>query len=261
METLYDMLGALPRDDAEALRTAFRQAVKGTHPDLNPGDPEAGRKFRQIVRAQEILLDSEQRAVYDHLLELARVEAAEDAQQASDSARAGKIHRLASWVMAIAGASAVSIAGLAVATLLWTSTEPAADTGPVAEGPAPTKVAAVSDVPAAVPTEPAATAPAAAADTADSAPQQQLAPPLDITPPPEAVAFERMRGFDRAFADVTHVRHPDKAGHAIGPRKKGPVQAAAEINARPTPPMPLPPRRTAAYDASRQESAAFVARP
>ena len=259
METLYDLLGALPRDDADSLRAAFRQAVKATHPDLNPGDPQAGQKFRQIVRAQEILLDGEQRAVYDHLLELARVEAAEDAQTAASSARAGKIHRLASWVMAVAGASAVSIAGLAVVALLWTSTEPAADTGPAAEAPALTKLATLSDVPSAAPAEPAPAAPPAAA--ADIAPPSPLGPPLDITPTPETVAFERMRGFDRAFADVTHLKHPEKPGHAAGPRKKGPVQVQAEVSARPVPPMPLPPRRTAAYDPSRQESAAFVARP
>jgi len=259
METLYDLLGALPRDDADSLRAAFRQAVKGTHPDLNPGDPEAGQKFRQIVRAQEILLDGEQRAVYDHLLELARVEAAEEAQTAASTARAGKIHRLASWVMAAAGASAFSIAGLAVVALLWTSTEPAADTGPAAEAPALTKLATLSDAPAAVAAEPAPTAPpAAAAETAESAPPSPLGPPVDITATPETVAFERMRGFDRAFADVTHFKHPEKPGHVAGPRKKGPVQAAAEVSAKPT---PVPPRRTAAYDPSRQESAAFVARP
>ena len=39
MDTLYDLLGALPRDDAEGLRTAFRRAVKSAHPDLKPGDP------------------------------------------------------------------------------------------------------------------------------------------------------------------------------------------------------------------------------
>ena len=32
MKTLYDLLGALPSDDAEGLRTAFRKAVKGAHP-------------------------------------------------------------------------------------------------------------------------------------------------------------------------------------------------------------------------------------
>jgi tetratricopeptide (TPR) repeat protein len=74
METLYDLLGALPRDDADELRTAFRNAVKGAHPDLNPGDPLAGQKFREIVRANEILTDQDQRAAYDHLLNLAHKE-------------------------------------------------------------------------------------------------------------------------------------------------------------------------------------------
>lgn len=74
METLYDLLGALPRDDAEELRSAFRRAVKGVHPDLHPGDPLAGQKFREIVRANDILTDQDQRAAYDHLLDLARKE-------------------------------------------------------------------------------------------------------------------------------------------------------------------------------------------
>jgi tetratricopeptide (TPR) repeat protein len=74
MDTLYDLLGALPRDDADELRTAFRNAVKGAHPDLNPGDPLAGQKFREIVRANEILTDQEQRDAYDHLLHLAHKE-------------------------------------------------------------------------------------------------------------------------------------------------------------------------------------------
>ena len=74
MDTLYDLLGALPQDDAESLRTAFRRAVKGAHPDLRPDDPDAAVRFRQIVRANEILLDKDQRAVYDHLLVLAQQE-------------------------------------------------------------------------------------------------------------------------------------------------------------------------------------------
>jgi len=249
METLYDLLGALPRDDAEGLRTAFRKAVKSTHPDLNPGDPEAGQKFREILRAQEILFDREQRAVYDHLLALARVEAAEDAEHAAEQARASKIHRLASWVMAVAGASAVSIGALALVTLLGTSTEPAADTNMAADAPA-----VVTDSPVAtrvaIATEPslappqAQTAPAAGETAADTPPP--LGPPLDITPPAETQAYERMRGFDRAFAEISRARRPP--GHANA-KKKGPVQAAAEISARPTPPR----RTAAAYDASHQQ--------
>lgn len=107
METLYDLLGALPRDDAEGLRTAFRKAVKGAHPDLRPDDPYAALKFREIVRANEILGDPEQRASYDHLLALAHLEQ----ESASDYAVAARIHKLASGVLALAGASVVTVGG------------------------------------------------------------------------------------------------------------------------------------------------------
>jgi len=107
MDTLYDLLGALPRDDAEGLRTAFRRAVKSTHPDLRPGDPDAALKFRQIVRANEILGDAEQRAAYDHLLVLAHLEK----DPAAAHPVAARIYRLASGVMALAVASIVTVAG------------------------------------------------------------------------------------------------------------------------------------------------------
>jgi curved DNA-binding protein CbpA len=71
MSTLYDLLGALPDDDADALRAAFRKAAKANHPDNNPGDPEAAQRFRQVVRANAILRDERQRAHYDRLLEAA----------------------------------------------------------------------------------------------------------------------------------------------------------------------------------------------
>jgi tetratricopeptide (TPR) repeat protein len=71
MTTLYDLLGALPNDDAEALRAAFRKAAKANHPDNNPGDPEAAQRFRQVVRANAILRDERQRTHYDRLLEAA----------------------------------------------------------------------------------------------------------------------------------------------------------------------------------------------
>src|SRR5258708_5381045 len=107
METLYDLLGALPNDDAEGLRAAFRRAVKGAHPDIRPRDPEAALKFREIVRANEILGDVEQRAAYDELLELARLER----DRASKYAVAARIHKLASGVIALSGASVVAVGG------------------------------------------------------------------------------------------------------------------------------------------------------
>lgn len=105
--TLYELLGALPNDDAEGLRTAFRRAVKGAHPDIRPGDPDAAWKFRRIVRAHEILGDAEQRAAYDHLLDLAHIEEA----SANGQATAARIHKLASGVIALAAASVVTVGG------------------------------------------------------------------------------------------------------------------------------------------------------
>jgi curved DNA-binding protein CbpA len=71
MRTLYDLLGALPGDDADGLRAAFRRAAKATHPDMNPDDPEAPRRFRELVRAYDILIDTDQRTTYDELLLIA----------------------------------------------------------------------------------------------------------------------------------------------------------------------------------------------
>lgn len=71
METLYELLGALPDDDAESIRAAFRRAAKASHPDRNPGDPDAAGRFRRIVRAHAILGDEAQRASYDQLLDIA----------------------------------------------------------------------------------------------------------------------------------------------------------------------------------------------
>ena len=71
MGTLYDLLGALPSDDAEDLRTAFRKAAKATHPDTNPDNPDAALRFRELVRAYDILTDAEQRSTYDQLLAIA----------------------------------------------------------------------------------------------------------------------------------------------------------------------------------------------
>jgi curved DNA-binding protein CbpA len=111
MKTLYDLLGALPSDDAEGLRTAFRKAVKGAHPDIHPGDSDAALKFRQIVRAHEILSDAGRRTAYDHLLELARLEQ----KSASEQAIVARIHKLTSGVIAgviaLAGASVVTVGG------------------------------------------------------------------------------------------------------------------------------------------------------
>ena len=108
MTTLYDLLGALPDDDADDLRAAFRKAAKASHPDVNPGDQQAAERFRRIVRANAILSDEQQRAAYDRLLEVAC------RQQSPEPKRSnfpGAIRRLAVDAIVSAAVSAVLVGG------------------------------------------------------------------------------------------------------------------------------------------------------
>ena len=120
MKTLYDLLGALPTDDAEDLRTAFRKAVKGAHPDIRPDDPDAALKFRQIIRANDILRDAEQREAYDHLLELAE----QERELAARNVLATKIYKLGLGIIALAGISVASIASYVLLAQVSTASLP-----------------------------------------------------------------------------------------------------------------------------------------
>lgn len=184
METLYDLLGALPNDGADELRAAFRRAVKRAHPDIHPGDPDAGLKFRRIVRANEILGDTEQRAAYDHLLGLAYREHQESAMHAA----AARLHKLATGAMALAGIAAVALGGSALILQLSAhaaapaihgkvaASEPAAVATTVAEAQAgPRQSTASADILALAVDPTAVPAPA-------DAPTASIGPPLDILP-------------------------------------------------------------------------------
>jgi len=61
----YEVLG-VQRNAAETdLKAAFRKLAKEHHPDRNPGDGEAERKFKEINEAYETLKDPQKRAAYD----------------------------------------------------------------------------------------------------------------------------------------------------------------------------------------------------
>lgn len=63
----YETL-AVGRDaDQKEIRRAFRRLARQHHPDLNPGDPEAEERFKEINEAYEVLSDPEKRAKYDQL--------------------------------------------------------------------------------------------------------------------------------------------------------------------------------------------------
>ncbi len=61
----YDVLGVDKSVGEDDLKKAYRKAAKKYHPDLNPGNAEAEKKFKEVNEAYEILSDSEKRARYD----------------------------------------------------------------------------------------------------------------------------------------------------------------------------------------------------
>jgi curved DNA-binding protein len=63
----YKILG-VPRDaDAPAIKKAYRKLARKFHPDVNPDDPKAEGKFKEINEANEVLSDPQKRAKYDRL--------------------------------------------------------------------------------------------------------------------------------------------------------------------------------------------------
>jgi curved DNA-binding protein len=61
----YKTLGVAKNASAEDIKKAYRKLARKYHPDVNPNDKEAHKKFQQINEAHEVLSDSEKRKKYD----------------------------------------------------------------------------------------------------------------------------------------------------------------------------------------------------
>lgn len=61
----YKILGVPEQADDEQIKQAYRKLAKRYHPDLNPDNPEAEEKFKNIVEAYETLGDAGKRKEYD----------------------------------------------------------------------------------------------------------------------------------------------------------------------------------------------------
>jgi len=65
MRDPYRVLG-VPRDaDAAAIKAAYRRLAKSHHPDRNPGDAQAERRFKEATQAYQLLGDPKTRAQFD----------------------------------------------------------------------------------------------------------------------------------------------------------------------------------------------------
>lgn len=61
----YEVLGVSKDADDAALKKAYRALAKKYHPDSNPGDAEAEKKFKEASEAYAVLSDAEKRRQYD----------------------------------------------------------------------------------------------------------------------------------------------------------------------------------------------------
>ena len=61
----YEVLGVGRDADAKAIKRAYRKLAKKYHPDMNPGDAEAEKKFKEASEAYAVLSDPEKRRQYD----------------------------------------------------------------------------------------------------------------------------------------------------------------------------------------------------
>jgi curved DNA-binding protein len=61
----YKILGLDKNASEKDIKAAYRKLARQYHPDLNPNDPEANKKFQQINEANEVLSDTEKRKKYD----------------------------------------------------------------------------------------------------------------------------------------------------------------------------------------------------
>ena len=61
----YEVLGVDKNADEAAIKKAYRNLAKKYHPDANPGDATAEKKFKEASEAYAVLSDPEKKRQYD----------------------------------------------------------------------------------------------------------------------------------------------------------------------------------------------------
>lgn len=65
MSDYYEILEVQKNATPEEIKKAYRQKALKYHPDKNPGDKTAEKKFKEISEAYEVLSDEKKRQIYD----------------------------------------------------------------------------------------------------------------------------------------------------------------------------------------------------
>jgi len=61
----YEVLGISKGASEADVKKAYRKLARKLHPDVNPGDTTAQKKFQEVQEAYEVLQDPEKRQAYD----------------------------------------------------------------------------------------------------------------------------------------------------------------------------------------------------
>jgi len=64
-QDFYDVLGVSKGVDENSLKVAYRKLAMKYHPDRNPGDTAAEKKFKEVSEAYDVLSNPEKKAAYD----------------------------------------------------------------------------------------------------------------------------------------------------------------------------------------------------
>ena len=86
---LYRLLGLPKEASQDEIQHAHRKLVRKYHPDANPKDPQAGKHFKEIQGAYEVLSNPEKRQEYDNQLSISS-RGSSDRPRARASGRTGE---------------------------------------------------------------------------------------------------------------------------------------------------------------------------
>ena len=66
-KNFYATLGVPQNASIEEIKKAYKKLARENHPDLNPGDLEAEKKFKEVSEAHSVLGDERKKQEYDQI--------------------------------------------------------------------------------------------------------------------------------------------------------------------------------------------------